>query len=191
MIIIIDNYDSFIYNIARYVSELGYQHQIFRNDAISVESLEQLKPQAIIISPGPCAPLQAGICLSLVKKLGATTPILGICLGHQVIGQAYGGKIVQSQQPIHGKASMVSHNGESIFKNIENPMQVARYHSLAIEEETLPIELKVIARTQEGELMAIQHQQHPVIGVQFHPESVLTPNGKKLIENFLRTKAEE
>jgi anthranilate synthase/aminodeoxychorismate synthase-like glutamine amidotransferase len=186
MILIIDNYDSFIYNIARYVSELGYTPQVFRNDAITVSDIAQLSPQAIIISPGPCTPLEAGISIELVQTLGSTIPILGICLGHQAIAQAYGGKIVRSNQPVHGKCSLIHHHAQTIFKGMENPMQVGRYHSLAVEESSLPKDLSVTARTELGEIMAIQHQIHPVFGVQFHPESILTPHGKQLLSHFLQ-----
>lgn len=185
MIILIDNYDSFIYNIARYVSELGYPVSVFRNDAITLAQIKKRSPQAIIISPGPGFPKDAGISIAIVKKFGETIPILGICLGHQAIAEAYGGKIIQAIEPMHGKSCFISHNQSGIFKNLENPMQVGRYHSLAIERETLPNTLEVISMSSDEEIMAIKHRTNPVYGVQFHPESILTPSGKALLKNFL------
>lgn len=185
MIIVIDNYDSFIYNLVRYVSELGYPVQTFRNDAVTVTDLTALNPEAIIISPGPCTPNEAGISIETIRKLGKQTPILGVCLGHQAIGQAYGGKVVRALQPMHGKSCLIQHVQTSIFEGIENPMTVGRYHSLSIEKKTLPDELQIIATSLDGEIMAIKHRIDPVFGVQFHPESILTPNGKMLLKNFL------
>lgn len=185
MIVIIDNYDSFIYNLARYISELGYPVKVFRNDAITLDVFDQLIPEAIIISPGPCAPGQAGISVSLVEKLGKKVPILGVCLGHQAIGVAYGARIVRALQPVHGKSCLIHHAETSIFQGIENPLQVGRYHSLIIEKNSLPDELEIIATSREGEIMAVKHRVHPVIGVQFHPESILTLQGKQLLKNFL------
>jgi anthranilate synthase/aminodeoxychorismate synthase-like glutamine amidotransferase len=185
MIIIIDNYDSFIYNLVRYVSELGYPVQAFRNDALAVEDLAKLNPHAIILSPGPCTPDQAGISISLIQKLGKNIPILGVCLGHQAIGQAYGGNIVRALKPVHGKSCCVQHTTTAIFNDIENPMTVGRYHSLIVEEKSLPTDLEIIATNLAGEIMALKHRLYPVFGVQFHPESILTPSGKKLLKNFL------
>lgn len=185
MIVLIDNYDSFIYNIARYISELGYPISVFRNDTITISKIKKLNPQAIIISPGPGYPAQAGISIGIIKKLGETIPILGVCLGHQAIAEAYGGKITHALEPMHGKSCLISHHQTSIFKNIENPMQVGLYHSLAIDRKTLPQTLEVIATSAGGEIMAIKHRINPVFGVQFHPESILTPSGKKLLNNFL------
>ena len=185
MIIVIDNYDSFIYNLVRYVSELGYPVQTFRNDAITVANLTALNPEAIIISPGPCTPNEAGISIETIQKLGKKIPILGVCLGHQAIGQAYRGKVVRALQPMHGKSCLIQHAQTSIFDGIENPMTVGRYHSLSIEKKTLPDELQIIATSLDGEIMAIKHRIDPVFGVQFHPESILTPNGKMLLGNFL------
>lgn len=184
MIVIIDNYDSFIYNLARDVKELGFGVQIFRHDALTVDELAQLNPAAILMSPGPCTPNQAGISLDVVKCFAKTVPILGVCLGHQVIGQAYGGNIVRTIEPMHGKATYITHVQTNLFDGIENPMQVGLYHSLAIERSSLPPCLEVIATSSQGEIMAIKHRVHQVFGVQFHPESILTPSGKRLLKNF-------
>jgi anthranilate synthase/aminodeoxychorismate synthase-like glutamine amidotransferase len=185
MIVLIDNYDSFIYTVARYISELGYAVTVLRNDSVTVCELEQCQPSAIIISPGPCTPSEAGISVPTIQQLGKTIPILGICLGHQAIGQAYGGTIVPALEPMHGKSCYIHHNETSIFTGIENPMQVGRYHSLAIDKKTLPNVLEVNAVSADGEIMAVKHRHYLVFGVQFHPESILTPNGKKLLKNFL------
>ena len=185
MIALIDNYDSFIYTVARYVSELGYAITVLRNDCVTVEELEQLQPDAIIISPGPCTPSEAGISVAVIQQLGETIPILGICLGHQSIGQAYGGKIVSALEPMHGKSCFIRHDETSIFRGIKNPMQVGRYHSLAIDKKTLPSVLEINAVSLDGEIMAVKHRNYPVFGVQFHPESILTPEGKFLLKNFL------
>lgn len=186
MIVVIDNYDSFIYNLVRYVGELGYPVQAFRNDAITLDDFDELAPQAIIISPGPCSPDQAGISVSLIQNLGERVPILGVCLGHQAIGQAYGGNVVRARRPMHGEACLIHHTQSEIFRDIENPMRVGRYHSLIVEKETLPHDsLEVIATSPEGEIMAIKHRIHPIFGAQFHPESILTPGGKQLLKNFL------
>src|SRR5579872_644850 len=185
MILLIDNYDSFVYNLAFYVGELGYVRHVIRNDAISLNEIEKLNPSHIIISPGPCAPDQAGISLDVIKQFGPSIPILGVCLGHQAIGQAYGGKVVRAKNPMHGKASYINHDEKNIFEKIENPLRVARYHSLIVSDENFPDELCVTARCQNGEIMALRHHQHPVYGVQFHPESVLTASGHALLKNFL------
>ncbi len=185
MILIIDNYDSFVYNLARYVGELGYKHQVYRNDKISIEKIQRLNPTHIIISPGPCSPNEAGISIALIQKYGMQIPILGVCLGHQAIGQAYGAKVVRAKNPTHGKCSYIKHNNSSIFHNLTNPLKVARYHSLAISEVNLPKKLQIIARSEDEEIMAIKHLYHPVFGVQFHPESILTAQGKHLLYNFL------
>lgn len=184
MILLIDNYDSFVYNLARYVSELGFQHCVRRNDKITLAEIKELNPSHIIISPGPCAPDQAGISLPVISQLGASIPILGVCLGHQAIGQAYGGRVVRAQKPFHGKSSMVTHTQHPLFFGLENPLQVGRYHSLIVNYEDLPAELEVIATTSEGEIMALAHRRFPVFGVQFHPESILTLQGYALLKNF-------
>jgi para-aminobenzoate synthetase component II len=185
MILLIDNYDSFVYNLARYVSVLGFQYKVVRNDTISLDDIEKISPSHIIISPGPCTPNEAGISLSLIKKFGGKIPILGVCLGHQAIAQAYGGRVERASKPTHGKASWITHTERGIFSGIKNPLKVGRYHSLIA--DGLPDELSVTARTEEGEVMALQHVKHPVYGVQFHPESILTECGYDLLRNFLET----
>jgi anthranilate synthase/aminodeoxychorismate synthase-like glutamine amidotransferase len=186
MILLLDNYDSFVYNLARYVRELGDEPLVCRNDAITVDEIRSLGPTHIIISPGPCAPAQARISTTVVRELGASVPILGVCLGHQCIGEAYGGKIVRAGKPMHGKVSPVAHEGRGIFAGIPSPFIATRYHSLVIEQATLPDALRVTATSDDGEIMAIAHRTDPVVGVQFHPESALTEHGYRLIANFLR-----
>ena len=185
MILVIDNYDSFVYNLARYVRELGAEPRVFRNDAITPEEAERLAPSHIIISPGPCSPAEAGISTELVRRLGATTPLLGVCLGHQCIGAAYGGTIVRARRPMHGKTSRIRHTGTGIFAGLPSPFTATRYHSLVIAPESLPPELEATAWSDEGEIMAVQHRQFPVTGVQFHPESVLTEYGYRMLDWFL------
>ncbi len=185
MILLIDNYDSFVYNLARYVGELGYDRQVVRNDAITLADIDLLKPSHIIISPGPCAPDQAGISLDVIHYFSKKIPILGVCLGHQAIAQAYGGIVARAKKPMHGKASFIEHNQKNIFVNLENPMLASRYHSLIVQEEKFPHDLEITARSEEGEIMALQHREFPVFGVQFHPESILTKEGYALLENFL------
>jgi len=185
MILLIDNYDSFVYNLARYVGELGFERHVVRNDVISLSEIEKLNPSHIIISPGPCAPDQAGISLDVIKHFGASIPILGVCLGHQAIAQAFGGKVVRAKNPMHGKASDITHDKKILFSQIENPLRVARYHSLIVSDENFPEDLVVTARCEKGEIMALQHRNYPVYGVQFHPESILTTNGHAILKNFL------
>ncbi len=185
MILIIDNYDSFVFNLARYVVELGYEAAVHRNDKITIADIKQMAPSHIIISPGPCSPNEAGISLELIKTFMSIIPILGVCLGHQAIAQACGGKIVRAQYPKHGKSEKVTHDEKGIFSNLPNPLTVARYHSLIVENGSLPKELKVTASTAQDEIMAIQHQTYPLVGVQFHPESVLTEHGHEMLKGFL------
>jgi anthranilate synthase/aminodeoxychorismate synthase-like glutamine amidotransferase len=185
MILLLDNYDSFVYNLARYVRELGETTVVYRHDALTVEDVARLAPSHIIISPGPCSPAEAGISTDVVRRLGATIPILGVCLGHQCIGAAYGGEIVRAGQPMHGKTSMIHHRGTGIFTGLPSPFRATRYHSLVIAPASVPPELEVIARSEDGEIMAVQHARHPVHGVQFHPESVLTEHGYRLVDHFL------
>jgi anthranilate synthase/aminodeoxychorismate synthase-like glutamine amidotransferase len=185
MILLIDNYDSFVFNLARYVSELGYEKIVRRNDSISIAEIRKLSPTHIIISPGPCAPESAGISMRVIAELGALIPILGVCLGHQAIGQVYGGTVTRAQNPMHGKAAAVMHNEENIFAGLPNPLSAARYHSLIVSEKNFPAQLTVTARSAEGEIMGLAHVKYPVFGVQFHPESVLTPDGYDLLKNFL------
>ncbi|MBI1301834.1 MAG: anthranilate/aminodeoxychorismate synthase component II [Alphaproteobacteria bacterium] len=184
MILIIDNYDSFVYNLARYVAKLGRECVVNRNDAITVDEVKKLKPEAIILSPGPCAPDKAGICVELIKAVGANIPVLGVCLGHQAIGEAYGGKTVRAGKPVHGKSSMIHHDGTGLFEGVDNPFEAGRYHSLIVDLEGCN-DLVVTARSDTDEIMAMKHKTHPVYGVQFHPESVLTDAGLGIMANFL------
>jgi anthranilate synthase/aminodeoxychorismate synthase-like glutamine amidotransferase len=185
MILLIDNYDSFVHNLARYVRELGEQTVVRRHDATSYEEIDALHPSHIIISPGPCSPGEAGISTEVVRRFGPSTPILGVCLGHQCIGAAYGAGIVRAARPVHGKASHVHHDGRGLFAGLPNPFAAARYHSLAISRTSLPAELRVTASAGDGEIMAVEHTRHPVIGLQFHPESVLSEYGYVLLDRFL------
>ncbi len=185
MLLILDNYDSFTYNLVQYFGELGAEMKIFRNDALTVEEVKKLAPARICISPGPCTPNEAGISLELIRELGATTPILGVCLGHQSIGQIYGGDVVRADRLMHGKTSPIHHNGSSVFKGLPSPFEATRYHSLIVKRDTLPDCLEITAWTEEGEIMGLRHKEHPVHGVQFHPESILTEHGKQMLENFL------
>jgi anthranilate synthase component II len=187
MILLIDNYDSFVHNLARYVRELGWEAVVRRNDAISVAEVERLGPSHIIISPGPRTPAEAGISTELVRRLGPTTPILGVCLGHQCIGAAYGGPIVRAGQPVHGKTSVLMHGGTSVFTGLPSPIRVARYHSLVIPRAHVPAALRVVATSRDDdEVMAVAHRQFPVVGVQFHPESAATDYGYAMLDRFLR-----
>jgi len=188
MILLIDNYDSFVYNLARYVSELGFEKKVIRNDALGVNEIAALNPSKIIISPGPCDPSKSGISLDVIKTMGSSTPILGVCLGHQAIGQVFGANIIRAKKPIHGKGSWVEHNQQGIFENIPSPFKVGRYHSLIVSNENFPDSLSITARSEEGEIMALSHKHYPVYGVQFHPESVITQYGYVLLKNFLYDK---
>ncbi|HYT05326.1 MAG TPA: aminodeoxychorismate/anthranilate synthase component II [Gemmatimonadales bacterium] len=185
MILLIDNYDSFVYNLARYVRELGEHPVVRRHDATTLEEIEALRPTHIIISPGPCTPGEAGISTDVVRRFGPAIPILGVCLGHQCIGAAYGAGIVRAGRPVHGKPSRVQHDGTGVFAGLPSPFQAARYHSLVIARAGLPAELRVTATAEDGEIMAVQHVRHPVTGLQFHPESVLTEHGYVLLDRFL------
>jgi anthranilate synthase component 2 len=185
MYLMIDNYDSFTYNLVQYFGELGADLSVYRNDAISIAEIKKMKPEKIIISPGPGRPDTAGVSVDIIKNFAGVIPLLGVCLGQQAIGYAYGGKIVGAKQLMHGKTSMIHHNGKGIFKGIENPFEATRYHSLVIERSSLPKELEITAWTDDQEIMGIQHQTLPVWGVQFHPESILTAAGKQLLQNFI------
>ena len=185
MLLILDNYDSFTYNLVQYFGELGVEMKIFRNDALTVDEVKALAPDRICISPGPCTPNEAGISMDLIRELGPTTPILGVCLGHQSIGQVYGGDVVRADRLMHGKTSPIHHNGASVFAGLPNPFEATRYHSLIVKRETLPDCLEITAWTTEDEIMGLRHKQHPVHGVQFHPESILTEHGKQMLETFL------
>ncbi|MBA2648913.1 MAG: aminodeoxychorismate/anthranilate synthase component II [Legionella sp.] len=188
MILLIDNYDSFVHNLARYVRELGFREQIRRNDEITLEQIEAFKPSHIIISPGPCTPKEAGITLDIIRHFASHIPILGVCLGHQAIGQAFGGHVVRAINPTHGKASFIHHDGQGIFQNLPNLLKVGRYHSLAVSKEHLPACLMITATAADGEIMGLQHRTYPTIGLQFHPESILTEQGHQLLSNFLKNK---
>jgi anthranilate synthase component 2 len=187
MILVIDNYDSFTFNLVQYLGELGAELTVRRNDEIAVDEIGTLAPTAIVISPGPCAPSQAGISVSTVQRWGSTIPTLGVCLGHQAIGEAYGGRVIKAAKVMHGKTSLVRHDGRELFAGLPNPMQVMRYHSLVVESISLPPDLSVLARAEDdpSEIHALRHRAHPVWGVQFHPESIMTPDGRTLLRNFL------
>lgn len=185
MILVLDNYDSFVHNLARYITELGGTPLVLRNDAVTVDEVRALAPTHLVISPGPCTPAEAGVAPELVRALIGTTPVLGVCLGHQCIASALGGRIVRAARPMHGRASDITHDGSGVLTGLPSPLQAGRYHSLVVEEKSLPAELRITARSEEGEIMALQHREYPVFGVQFHPESVLTPSGHEMIRNFL------
>ena len=185
MVLLIDNYDSFVHNLARYVRELGRPTTVVRNDALTVAAVAALGPSHVIVSPGPGTPDDAGVSLALIARLGATVPILGVCLGHQAIGQAYGGRVVRARRPMHGKTSAIHHDGEGVFRGLPQPLRATRYHSLVVTPEGLPDDLVVTARSEEGEIMGLRHRRHPVVGVQFHPEAVLTEHGHDLLAAFL------
>ena len=186
MLILIDNYDSFTYNLVHYLGELGAESLVIRNDKITADEVIAKKPRAIVLSPGPCTPNEAGVCLELIKKAGPTIPLLGVCLGHQSIGQTYGGKVIRAAQPMHGKLSEITHTGKGIFKGLPPKFQITRYHSLIVERATLPECLEITAETADGTIMGLQHKTHPVHGVQFHPESIASEQGHALLANFLQ-----
>ena len=185
MILVIDNYDSFTYNLVQYLGELGADLKTYRNDKITIPEIKKLAPEKILISPGPGYPKDAGISISVIKEFAGKVPILGVCLGHQAIGEAFGGKIVQAKRLLHGKTSMIHHDGKTIYKGLPNPFTATRYHSLIIERASLPVSLEISAWTKEDEIMGIRHKEYKVEGIQFHPESILTTEGKKLLKNFL------
>jgi anthranilate synthase component 2 len=186
MLLMIDNYDSFTYNLVQYLGELGQEVVVYRNDEIDLEKISALKPRYIVISPGPCTPNEAGISVPLIKEFAGKTPLLGVCLGHQSIGQAFGGNIIHAKQVMHGKTSQVSHHNTGVFKGLPDPFTATRYHSLVIERETLPDCLEITASTDDGEIMGVRHKTLAVEGVQFHPESILTEHGHDLLNNFLK-----
>jgi len=187
VLLMIDNYDSFTYNLVQYLGELGEEVSVFRNDAITLEQIEALHPSRIVISPGPCTPNEAGISVPLIRRFAGKLPILGVCLGHQSIGQAFGGKIVHAGQLMHGKTSDIRHNDSGVFHGLPDPLTATRYHSLVIEKKSLPACLEVTAWTDDGEIMGVRHRDLPVEGVQFHPESIMTEKGHELLANFLRS----
>ena len=186
MLLVIDNYDSFTYNIVQYLGELGANPKVYRNDAITLDLIKKLKPSQIVISPGPCTPKEAGISNDVIRAFAGTVPILGVCLGHQCLGDVFGGKIVRAKQIMHGKVSDIYHDKDPLFAGMANPFQATRYHSLVIEPKSFPKSLKKIGWTKEGEIMAVRHREHPIWGVQFHPESILTTQGMRLLSNFLK-----
>jgi anthranilate synthase component 2 len=186
MLLLIDNYDSFTYNLFHYLGELGEEVVVVRNDQISAAQALSMRPSSIVLSPGPCDPDKAGICLDLIDTSAGKVPILGVCLGHQAIGQAYGGKVVRAPQPMHGKLSRIHHNGESVFRGLEDGFLATRYHSLVVDRATLPASLQITAETDDGLIMGLQHKSFPVHGVQFHPESIASQHGHALLQNFLR-----
>lgn len=189
MILLIDNYDSFVHNLARYFVRLGHPTRVVRNDAVGVDEVQRWNPDAIVISPGPCTPTEAGVSQDLVRQLHDRLPILGVCLGHQVIAAAWGGRIIRADQPMHGRTSAVFHDGRGVFARLPQPLTACRYHSLVVEESSLPRCLEVAARTADGTVMAIRHRKYPTLGVQFHPESILTEGGYLLLADFLRQAA--
>jgi anthranilate synthase/aminodeoxychorismate synthase-like glutamine amidotransferase len=191
MLLMVDNYDSFTYNLVQYLRELGAEVVVRRNDRIDLDGIRALVPERIVLSPGPCTPDEAGICCDLIRAMGAATPILGVCLGHQCIGAAYGGRIVRAGRLMHGKTSPIRHDGRGLFAGLPNPFEATRYHSLLIERSSLPECLEIPADTAEGEIMGVRHRTHPVAGVQFHPESILTQAGKALLKNFLQMPVRE
>jgi len=186
MLLIIDNYDSFTYNLVQYFGEMGCQMLVKRNDQTTLEEIRSLKPEAIVISPGPCSPNEAGLSNEIIRQFGPTTPLLGVCLGHQCIGQVFGGEVIQNYRMMHGKTSMIHHNGRELFHNIPNPFEATRYHSLIVKRDPLPPILEITADTDEKEIMGLKHRKFPIWGVQFHPESILTTHGKTLLKNFLQ-----
>ncbi len=186
MLLMIDNYDSFTYNLVQYLGELGEDIRVFRNDRITIKDIEDMSPERIVISPGPCTPKEAGISIDVIRHFGSRMPLLGVCLGHQSIGAAFGGDIIRADRLMHGKTSMIHHDGRTIFEGLPNPFEATRYHSLLIKRETLPEGLVITAWTDEGEIMGVRHREHIIEGVQFHPESILTLAGKDLLGNFLR-----
>ena len=185
MILMIDNYDSFVYNLVQYFKELDEDIAVKRNDEITIDDIKTLNPEIIVLSPGPCSPTEAGICIDVVNNFKGKIPILGICLGHKTIGQVFGSKIVKAIEPVHGKVHSITHDGKGVFTNIKNPLNVTRYHSLVVDSETLSDELEITAKTKEGEIMGLRHKKYMIEGVQFHPEAVLTECGHELLRNFI------
>jgi anthranilate synthase/aminodeoxychorismate synthase-like glutamine amidotransferase len=185
MLLMIDNYDSFTFNLVQYLGELGVEVRVFRNDELSVQKIEALSPSHIVISPGPCTPDEAGVTLETIERLAGRVPILGVCLGHQAIGQAFGGKVVRAKQVMHGKVSRIVHDGRGVFSEIENNFVATRYHSLVVERDSLPACLEISAESEDGEIMGLRHREAAVEGVQFHPEALLTEHGHRLLKNFL------
>jgi anthranilate synthase/aminodeoxychorismate synthase-like glutamine amidotransferase len=186
MLLVIDNYDSFTYNLVQYLGEMGVEMEVHRNDQLNAEKVRALNPERILISPGPCSPNESGVSNEIIREFGPKIPTLGVCLGHQCIGHVFGGNVVVNYRMMHGKTSLVKHNGKDLFRDMPNPFAATRYHSLVIQRDTLPDCLEVTAETDEGEIMGVKHKQHPIWGVQFHPESILTEHGRDILKNFLR-----
>ena len=186
MMLVIDNYDSFTYNLVQYLGEMQVDMQVHRNDRISLEQIQALKPERILISPGPCSPRESGLSNEIIRRFGSRIPTLGVCLGHQCIGHVFGANVIVNYRMMHGKVSLIKHNGKELFEGMPNPFEATRYHSLVIERQSLPECLELTAETEEGEIMGVRHKQSPIWGVQFHPESILTPNGRQILANFLK-----
>ena len=186
MVFVLDNYDSFTYNLVQYIGECGHECVVKRNDQTTTDEIAALRPSHVLVSPGPCTPREAGISIDVIKRFAGKVPVLGVCLGHQALGEAFGGKIVRAAKLMHGKTSAIQHDGKTIFRDVPSPMTATRYHSLIVEEQSLPKELEVSARSDDGTIMGLRHKSVPAEGVQFHPESILTDHGKKLIANFLK-----
>ncbi|HLQ29083.1 MAG TPA: aminodeoxychorismate/anthranilate synthase component II [Ktedonobacteraceae bacterium] len=189
MLLLIDNYDSFTYNLYQYLAELGAAITVHRNDQVTLDEIRAMQPDFIVISPGPCTPHEAGLSCSIIETFGPYIPTLGVCLGHQAIGQVYGGNVVRAPEPVHGKTSLIYHQGQGVLQNLPMPFEANRYHSLIVERSTLPDELEITAETAEGLIMGLRHRTYPVEGIQFHPESIMTPVGKDLLRNFLASQA--
>lgn len=187
MILVIDNYDSFTYNLVQYLGEMGQEIRVLRNDAVTLDKIEEISPDRIVISPGPCTPKEAGISVELIRAFAGRAPILGVCLGHQCIGYAFGGEIVRADRLMHGKTSFIYHDGEGVFRGLPNPFEATRYHSLIIRRESIPECLQITAETDQREIMGVRHKSYQIEGVQFHPESILTKHGRQLLENFINT----
>ena len=186
MVFVLDNYDSFTYNLVQYIGECGHECVVRRNDQTTTDEIAALRPSHVLVSPGPCTPREAGISIDVIKRFAGKVPVLGVCLGHQALGEAFGGKVVRAAKLMHGKTSAIQHDGKTIFREVPSPMTATRYHSLIVEEQSLPKELEVSARSEDGTIMGLRHKSVPVEGVQFHPESILTDHGKRLIANFLK-----
>lgn len=185
MLLLIDNYDSFTYNLYQYLAEMGVDVQVRRNDQVTLDEIEAMQPDQIVISPGPCTPTEAGISCQVIETFGPHIPLLGVCLGHQAIGQVYGGRVIRAPEPMHGKTSLIYHEGQGVFRDLPHPFEANRYHSLIVERSSVPTELEITAETADGLVMGLRHHTYPVEGVQFHPESIMTPVGKDLLRNFL------
>jgi anthranilate synthase component 2/para-aminobenzoate synthetase component 2 len=186
MVLVIDNYDSFTYNLVQYLGEMGVEMQVHRNDRISLEQIRALRPERILVSPGPCSPRESGLSNDIIREFGKTLPVFGVCLGHQCIGHTFGAEVVVNYRMMHGKTSLIKHNGRDLFEGVPNPFHATRYHSLVIQRDTLPGFLEITAETDEGEIMGIRHKELPIHGVQFHPESILTEHGRLIMKNFLK-----